>query len=70
VPGQIFYIFKKFIKTDTLLVLLDDPVPFSEDRFGGSWNSKPDGVRSANRIWGGPTDRSVNLGFRVARTLP
>ncbi|MDM8545976.1 SUMF1/EgtB/PvdO family nonheme iron enzyme [Candidatus Venteria ishoeyi] len=34
---------------------------------GGSWNSKPDWVRSAYRSGGGPSERSLDVGFRVAR---
>ena len=37
---------------------------------GGSWSNRPRSVRSAFRNGGRPTDRSDNLGFRVARTLP
>lgn len=36
---------------------------------GGSWNSKPDGLRSAVRYSNQPTNRVINYGFRVARTL-
>ena len=36
---------------------------------GGSWSSSPWGLRSAYRLRIGSGGRSVNLGFRVARTL-
>lgn len=36
---------------------------------GGSWNFDPAGLRSAVREKGPPGNRSVNVGFRVARTL-
>lgn len=36
---------------------------------GGSWVNDPGGVRSADRDGGDPTDRSGNLGFRLARYL-
>jgi formylglycine-generating enzyme required for sulfatase activity len=37
---------------------------------GGSWNYKPADVRSADRVRVAPSGRDINLGFRVARTLP
>ena len=37
---------------------------------GGSWDFDPRIVRSANRGWAAPHDRSGNVGFRVARDLP
>lgn len=37
---------------------------------GGSWDFDPRIIRSANRGWGAPHDRSGNVGFRVARDLP
>ena len=37
---------------------------------GGSWSGGPDFVRSANRSGSFPGDRTLDLGFRVARTLP
>ena len=33
---------------------------------GGSWNNKPDRVRSANRNRNTPTNRNNNVGFRLA----
>ena len=36
---------------------------------GGSWDSEPWGLRSANRYWYSSGVRSDFLGFRVARTL-
>jgi formylglycine-generating enzyme required for sulfatase activity len=36
---------------------------------GGSWSITPGDLRSANRDWNDPDDRSDDLGFRVARTL-
>jgi formylglycine-generating enzyme required for sulfatase activity len=36
---------------------------------GGSWNYVPSALRSANRSADSPGVRSLNLGFRVARTL-
>jgi formylglycine-generating enzyme required for sulfatase activity len=36
---------------------------------GGSWDSNPQSLRSANRDGNTPGDRSNNLGFRVGRTL-
>ena len=36
---------------------------------GGAWHSAPDFLRSADRSWGPPGNRSNRLGFRVARTL-
>ncbi len=37
---------------------------------GGSWGSRPESVRSANRDGNVPANRVNLLGFRVARTLP
>jgi formylglycine-generating enzyme required for sulfatase activity len=36
---------------------------------GGSWYNNPQYLRSADRDRSGPGSRSVDLGFRVARTL-
>ena len=36
---------------------------------GGSWNTNPDNLRSANRNRNNTDNRNNNLGFRVARTL-
>lgn len=36
---------------------------------GGSWNNKPQNLRSANRNRNTPENRNNNLGFRVASTL-
>ena len=36
---------------------------------GGSWHDNPWNVRSAIRIWEGTGKRTLNFGFRVARTL-
>jgi formylglycine-generating enzyme required for sulfatase activity len=36
---------------------------------GGSFTNIALGVRSANRIWYAPTNRSVFVGFRPARTF-
>ena len=36
---------------------------------GGSWDSYPRDLRTANRFWGGTGDRSDDHGFRVAQTL-
>jgi formylglycine-generating enzyme required for sulfatase activity len=36
---------------------------------GGSWLSRPSGLRSAARDWSNVGDRKDDLGFRVARTL-
>ncbi|MGE0699242.1 MAG: SUMF1/EgtB/PvdO family nonheme iron enzyme [Hyphomicrobiaceae bacterium] len=36
---------------------------------GGSWNDRPEYLRSANRSWYHPVIRSNFVGFRVARTL-
>lgn len=36
---------------------------------GGSWDSLPAWVRSANRDWNDPPSRGINLGFRLARSL-
>jgi formylglycine-generating enzyme required for sulfatase activity len=36
---------------------------------GGSWGGRPEDARAADRGRGGPGDRSLILGFRVARTL-
>ena len=35
---------------------------------GGSWNNKPQRLRSANRNNNTPTNRNNNVGFRVAST--
>ena len=37
---------------------------------GGSWDFSPRYLRSAYRYWGAAGDRDVDLGFRLARTLP
>jgi formylglycine-generating enzyme required for sulfatase activity len=37
---------------------------------GGSWYSSASGLRPAYRIWRGPSGRSFNLGFRLARSVP
>lgn len=37
---------------------------------GGSWGNFPSDVRSATRNYFSPADRSVDIGFRLARTLP
>ncbi len=34
---------------------------------GGSWHNYPNVLRSANRFWLAPTNRSSSIGFRVAR---
>ena len=36
---------------------------------GGAWHFFPGSLRAACRSWSEPIDRSMNLGFRVARTL-
>lgn len=36
---------------------------------GGGWDYNPVGLRSANRQWTISSYRSINIGFRVARTL-
>ncbi|KAB2925173.1 MAG: formylglycine-generating enzyme family protein [Candidatus Contendobacter sp.] len=36
---------------------------------GGAWWGRPAGVRSADRYWGSPTNRSYYVGFRLARPL-
>ena len=36
---------------------------------GGSWVNGPRGLRSASRVWSGPSDRDVNLGFRLVQDL-
>ena len=36
---------------------------------GGSWLIEPGWVRSADRVWDGPTFRFYDLGFRLARSL-
>ncbi len=36
---------------------------------GGSWDSKPWGMRSAYRLRGGPDSRNFTLGFRLAQDL-
>ncbi|NOS89415.1 MAG: SUMF1/EgtB/PvdO family nonheme iron enzyme [Methylococcaceae bacterium] len=33
---------------------------------GGSWNNKPNNLRSANRNRNNPNQRNNNLGFRLA----
>jgi hypothetical protein len=33
---------------------------------GGSWNNKPENLRSANRNRNTPDNRNNNLGFRLA----
>jgi formylglycine-generating enzyme required for sulfatase activity len=38
-------------------------------RRGGSWNNRPQNLRSAYRYASGPDIRSSDIGFRVARTL-
>jgi formylglycine-generating enzyme required for sulfatase activity len=37
---------------------------------GGSWNTEEPYVRAASRQSESPADRSTNVGFRLARTLP
>jgi formylglycine-generating enzyme required for sulfatase activity len=37
---------------------------------GGSWDSRPGMIRSANRGWGRVDERFNYLGFRVVRSLP
>jgi formylglycine-generating enzyme required for sulfatase activity len=37
---------------------------------GGSWDTYPRNVRAANRSWGVPVYRGLDIGFRVARVLP
>ena len=52
---------------------LDDPAGAAggSDRVyrGGSWSSDAWGCRAAVRIRDGPSDRNLNLGFRLARTV-
>jgi formylglycine-generating enzyme required for sulfatase activity len=36
---------------------------------GGSWNSEPEQLRSANRNWSNPGDGSSDNGFRLAQDL-
>ena len=36
---------------------------------GGSWNDRPQGLRSAYRSRDFPTTRFINIGFRISRTL-
>ncbi|MDS4032167.1 MAG: SUMF1/EgtB/PvdO family nonheme iron enzyme [Candidatus Contendobacter sp.] len=36
---------------------------------GGSWDSEPEGLRSAARLGGDPRDGDSGIGFRLARTL-
>jgi formylglycine-generating enzyme required for sulfatase activity len=36
---------------------------------GGSWASYPVGLRSALRFWLSADDHSIDIGFRVGRTL-
>ncbi|MBK9443731.1 MAG: formylglycine-generating enzyme family protein [Comamonadaceae bacterium] len=36
---------------------------------GGSWSNGPNFLRSAFRVGYAPDDRSINFGFRIARTL-
>ena len=38
-------------------------------RRGGSWNLHPRNLRAADRDMGNPNDKSITIGFRVARTL-
>jgi formylglycine-generating enzyme required for sulfatase activity len=33
---------------------------------GGSWNNKPENLRSANRNRNNPDNRNNNIGFRLA----
>ena len=35
---------------------------------GGSWNNKPENLRSANRNRNNPDNRNNNLGFRLAQS--
>jgi hypothetical protein len=37
---------------------------------GGSWDSTPDYLRSATRIWSTADGRDYNIGFRLAQDLP
>ena len=37
---------------------------------GGSWESRPGSLRSANRTWDTADDRDIIYGFRIARSLP
>jgi formylglycine-generating enzyme required for sulfatase activity len=37
---------------------------------GGAWDEPPAVLRSAERFWQGPANRSSNVGLRVARALP
>ncbi|WP_371134319.1 hypothetical protein [Nitrosomonas sp.] len=36
---------------------------------GGSWYVDPQGLRSADRDWGGTDAANDNLGFRIARVF-
>jgi formylglycine-generating enzyme required for sulfatase activity len=47
-------------------------VPAGSDRVlrGGGWGSTPANARVAGRYWDAPGDRSQNLGFRLARSVP
>jgi formylglycine-generating enzyme required for sulfatase activity len=36
---------------------------------GGSWSNAPPDLRSADRDWNSPGNRSGNIGFRIARTF-
>jgi formylglycine-generating enzyme required for sulfatase activity len=36
---------------------------------GGSWSSRPEDARVAGRGWDSPSNRYVDRGFRLARTL-
>jgi formylglycine-generating enzyme required for sulfatase activity len=48
----------------------DEPACASRVLRGGSWASDPEFLRSADRASFYPTYRDINVGFRVARTLP
>ena len=37
---------------------------------GGSWNNKPENLRSANRNRNNPDNRNNNIGFRLAHYPP
>jgi hypothetical protein len=49
----------------------DEIVPLDRPRIlrGGSFIHQPEVLRSALRYWNLPTDRNINVGFRLARTL-